>query len=102
MSKNEERLNEGRGFSESIKTKTEQNKANTTERHDIYKKRPGGYKFAPLRQYCLRALLGPCKSGMGRGLRPSRPVASHVERTPAARPLFSTGRASGSTSCRAC
>ena len=37
MSKNEERLNEDRGFSESITTKTEQNKANTRERHHIYK-----------------------------------------------------------------
>ena len=34
---------------------------------------------------------------MGRGLRPHRSVAS-VERTPAARPLLSIGRASGSTS----
>ena len=48
------------------------------------------------RQYYPRKLLGPWKSGMGRGLRPS--VASLVERTPAARPLLSVGRASGSTS----
>ena len=53
----------------------------------------------PLRQYYPRKLLGPLKSGMGRGLRPS--VASLVERTPAARPLLSIGRASGSTSCSA-
>ena len=50
----------------------------------------------PIRQYYPRKLLGPLKSGMGRGLRPS--VASLVERTPAARPLLSIGRASGSTS----
>ena len=50
-----------------------------------------------LRQYYPRKLLGPLKSGMGRGLRPPRSVAS-VERTPAARPLLSIGRASGSTS----
>ena len=49
------------------------------------------------RQYYPRKLLGPLKSGMGRGLRPPRSVAS-VERTPAARPLLSIGRASGSTS----
>ena len=49
-----------------------------------------------LRQYYPRKLLGPLKSGMGRGLRPS--VASLVERTPAARPLLSIGRAPGSTS----
>ena len=52
--------------------------------------------FVLLRQYYPRKLLGPLKSGMGRGLRPS--VASLVERTPAARPLLSIGRASGSTS----
>ena len=51
-----------------------------------------------LRQYCLRKLLGPCKSGMGRGLWPPRPVASCVERIPAARPPFSIGRAPGSIS----
>ena len=49
-----------------------------------------------MRQYYPRKLLGPLKSGMGRGLRPS--VASLVERTPAARPLLCIGRASGSTS----
>ena len=49
-----------------------------------------------MRQYYRRKLLSPLKSGMGRGLRPS--VASLVERTPAARPLLSIGRASGSTS----
>ena len=38
------------------------------------------------------------KSGIGRGLRPPRSVASRVERTPAARSLLSIGRASGSTS----
>ena len=49
-----------------------------------------------MREYYPRKLLGPLKSGMGRGLRPS--VASLVERTPAARPLLSVGCASGSTS----
>ena len=47
-----ERLNEGpRLFSESMKTKTKQNKANVTpEKDDIISanQTPGGYKFAPL------------------------------------------------------
>ena len=55
-----------------------------------------GRKRLIIRQYYPRKLLGPLKSGMGRGLRPS--VASLVERTPAALPLLSIGRASGSTS----
>ena len=53
-------------------------------------------RFDVFRQYYPRKLLGPLKSGE-RGLRPPRSVAS-VERTPAARPLLSIGRASGSTS----
>ena len=42
-----------------------------------------------IRQYCPRKLSSPLKSGMGRGLQPPRPVASRVERTPAAHPLLS-------------
>ena len=57
----------------------------------------GGLLPDIIRQYYPRKLLGPLKSGMGRGLRPPRSVAS-VERTPAARTLLSIGRASGSTS----
>ena len=58
---------------------------------------PAPFYQSFLRQYYPRKLLSPLKSGMGRGLRPPRSVAS-VERTPAARPLLSIGRASGSTS----
>ena len=61
----------------------------------IVRREPG--RDGKIRQYYPRKLLGPLKSGMGRGLRPPRSVAS-VERTPAARPLLSIGRASGSTS----
>ena len=41
----------GRGFNESIKTKTKQNKTNVTPRIDVMtsaNQTPGGYKFAPL------------------------------------------------------
>ena len=36
------------------------------------------------RQYCLRKLLGHCKSWTGRGFQLPRPVASRVERTASA------------------
>ena len=41
----------GRGFNESIKTKTKQNKTNATLEKDVMtsaNQTPGGYKFAPL------------------------------------------------------
>ena len=50
-----------------------------------------------LQQYGLRELLGLCMSGIERGLRPPRPMASRVKKTPAVHPLLSIGRASGST-----
>ena len=41
----------GRGFNESIKSKTKQNKTNVTTEKDVMisaNQTPGGYKFAPL------------------------------------------------------
>ena len=41
----------GRGFNESIKTKTKQNKTNVTPEKDVMtsaNQAPGGYMFAPL------------------------------------------------------
>ena len=47
----EERLNEGRGFSESKKTKTKQNKTKVIPEKDVMAsaiQTPEGYRFAPL------------------------------------------------------